>query len=257
MNFNTLDTYMRHFETNHDVIVLPGIWLVARLDGRTFTKLTKEILNFERPFDSQFRDMMVETTTYLMEAGFRVIYGYTQSDEISLLFHHDESAFGRKTRKLNSILAGEASAKFSMLANHIGVFDCRISQLPLETHVEDYFRWRQADATRNALSAHCYWLLRDEGKTARQADRELRNLSRAEKNEFLFQRGINFNDVPNWQKRGTGLYWETYEKVGHNPITDEKTLTERRRIKQDLDLPMGEDYQIFVQQRLVEGVANN
>jgi tRNA(His) 5'-end guanylyltransferase len=62
-----------------------------------------------------------------MQCGFRVIYGYTQSDEISLLFHPEENSFGRKTRKLNSILAGEASAKFSLQLGDHGSFDCRIS----------------------------------------------------------------------------------------------------------------------------------
>jgi tRNA(His) 5'-end guanylyltransferase len=37
------------------------------------------------------------------------------------------------------------------------------------------------------------------------------------KNELLFQNGINFNDVPTWQKRGTGVYWETFQKEGFNP----------------------------------------
>jgi len=36
---------------------------------------------------------MVTTVEHLMQCGFRVIYGYTQSDEISLLFHRDETAF--------------------------------------------------------------------------------------------------------------------------------------------------------------------
>ena len=44
-------------------------------------------------------------------------------------------------------------------------------------------------------------------------------MSVAEKNELLFQGGINFNDLPAWQKRGTGLYWEEYVKEGINPQT--------------------------------------
>ena len=49
------------------------------------------------------------------------VYGYTESDEISLLFHPDDNTFGRKTRKINSVLAGEASAHLSL---HLGVADC-------------------------------------------------------------------------------------------------------------------------------------
>ena len=43
----------------------------------------------------------------------RDICKYTQSDEISLMFHRDETLFDRKLRKYNSVLAGEASVSFS------------------------------------------------------------------------------------------------------------------------------------------------
>lgn len=109
MKFDELDVRMRVFETAHDHCVLPGIFIVARLDGRNFTRLTKEVHQFESPYDERFRHYMVETTAYLMTCGFQIIYGYTQSDEISLLCHRGEAAFGRKLRKYNSVLAAEAS----------------------------------------------------------------------------------------------------------------------------------------------------
>ena len=56
MKFSELDSKMRVYETAHDYCVLPGIWIVARLDGRSFTGLTKKICNFEAPYDPQFRD---------------------------------------------------------------------------------------------------------------------------------------------------------------------------------------------------------
>ena len=126
MTFDELDIRMRVFETAHNLCVLPGLFMVARLDGRSFTRLTKEVHKFAAPFDEQFRDHMVATTEHLMTCGFRVIYGYTQSDEISLLFHPDELAFERKLRKYNSVLAGEASATFSLRLGSPGAFDCRI-----------------------------------------------------------------------------------------------------------------------------------
>lgn len=242
MNFDELDAQLRVYETAHDYCVLPGIYMVARLDGRSFTRLTKEQHEFESPFDARFRDMMIATVAHLLDCGFNVLYGYTQSDEISLLFHPCEQSFSRKTRKYNSILSGEASAKFSLLLGDLGVFDCRISQLPHTDLVVDYFRWRQTDAHRNALNAHCYWTLRSQGQSVGEATAALAGLSVSDKNELLFVHGINFNDQPNWQKRGVGLYWEMYQKEGHNPITGKAVLAERRRIKQDLDLPMKDAY---------------
>jgi len=160
VKFDELDAKMRVFETAHDFCVLPKIYMVARIDGRSFTRLTKEVHEFEAPFDIRMRDLMTETTTHLMNCGFNVLFAYTQSDEISLLFHPDVNAFDRKVRKYNSILASEASAKFSLLLGDLGAFDCRVSELPTIELVCDYFRWRNEDAHRNALNAHCYWLLR-------------------------------------------------------------------------------------------------
>jgi tRNA(His) 5'-end guanylyltransferase len=250
MKFNELDRKMRVFETASDNCVLPGMYMVARIDGRNFTHLTKEVHKFDTPFDSHFRDYMIATTEHLMQCGFRVIYGYTQSDEISLLFHLYETAFERKLRKYNSILAGEASAKFSLLLGDLAAFDCRICQLPTNELVVDYFRWRNEDAHRNALNGHCFWMLRKQGKSVKEATNFLLKRSVADKNELLFQNGINFNDLPNWQKRGIGLYWEMFEKAGVNPVTNEETSARRRRIKVDFDLPMKEKYEQYISELL-------
>jgi len=247
MKFDELDEKMRVFETAHDLCVLPGLYMVARLDGRSFTRLTKEVHQFEAPFDVRFRDMMLATAEHLMVGcGFNITYAYTQSDEISLLFALDENGFQRKLRKLHSILSGEASAKFSLLLGSVAVFDCRISQLPSVTHVIDYFRWRNEDAHRNALNAHGYWLLRKQGKAVGEATAGMKGLSVAQKNELLFQNGVNFNDLPLWQKRGSGLYWEEYERPAENPITGAKVVALRRRVRQDLELPMKDDYSTFL-----------
>jgi tRNA(His) guanylyltransferase len=250
MKFDELDDKMRVFETTNDLFVLPGIYMVARLDGRSFTRLTKEVHQFKAPFDERFRDLMLDTVEHLMTSGFNTLYGYTESDEISLLFSPDENSFGRKVRKLISNLAGEASAKFSLKLGDMACFDCRISQLPTIDLVVDYFRWRNEDAHRNALNAHCYWCLRRDGLSVEKATTSLEGVSVAEKNELLFQHGINFNDLPSWQKRGIGVYWEEYDKPSENPLTGEKVTARRHRLRRDLELPMGDAYSTFMRQFL-------
>jgi tRNA(His) guanylyltransferase len=246
MQFDKLDKIMRVYETNSDLCVLPDIYMVARIDGRSFSRLTKEICRFESPYDIRFRDMMVETVKHLMQCGFRVIYAYTQSDEISLLFHRDEDSFKRKLRKYHSILAGEASAKFTCLLGQPAAFDCRICQLPDLERVVDYFRWRMADAHRNCLNSHCYWMLRKQGMDADQAAKQLLGASVADKNELLFQNGINFNDLPVWQKRGIGFYWQVVTKEGRNPQTGEIVITERQSIKVDYETPSAYCFERFL-----------
>ena len=250
MKFNELDKKMRVFETAHDHCVIPGVFIVARIDGRCFTTLTKDKHDFEVPYDVKFRDLMVETVKHLMQCGFKITYGYTQSDEISLLFDLNENTFERKERKLNSVLAGEASAKFSLMLGDLGAFDCRICQLPSKQDVIDYFRWRNGDAHRNALNAHCYWLERKKGKTPTEAAASFAKMSVADKNEYLFQQGINFNHLPNWQKRGIGVYWEQFDKEAMNPVTNERVIAHRSRLTVDLDLPMKDQYSEFIHKML-------
>jgi tRNA(His) 5'-end guanylyltransferase len=246
MKFEQLDRRMRVFETAHDHCVLPNLFMVARIDGRSFSHLTRVEHAFDAPYDERFRDCMVAALTHLMDCGFAVTYGYTQSDEISLLFRRDESLFGRKLRKYLSVLASEATSAFVLRLGAPAAFDCRISQLPTEDDVVDYFRWRNEDAHRNALNGHCYWLLRRQGASEDEATKALRGLSVADRNELLFRHGIQFNDVPAWQKRGIGAYWEEHERIAQDPRTGEEVVSTRRRVKIDYELPMKSEYDAFV-----------
>jgi tRNA(His) 5'-end guanylyltransferase len=89
--------------------------------------------------------------------------------------------------------------------------------------------------------------LRGEGATERDATETLKGATVAQKNELLFQRGLNFNDLPSWQKRGVGLYWEDFEKASIDPRNQQEVVAIRRRIRQDSELPLGADYRTLVQ----------
>jgi tRNA(His) 5'-end guanylyltransferase len=253
MKVDDLDKKLRIYETSHDLCVLPELYIVARIDGRSFSKLTKKKHKFKLPFDDLFKDYMVETTIHLMNCGFNVIYGYTESDEISLLFDFNETTFSRKHQKFTSILAGEASAKFSTLIGSVASFDCRLSELPNQQLVVDYFRWRNEDAHRNALNAYCYWKLREDNYSKQEATKKIEKASTADKNELLFTYGINFNNIPKWQKRGIGLFWTEIEKEVYNPKTKEKSIASRRQLQIDFELPMKDEYDAFI----LEIIKNN
>ena len=250
MNFDELDKKMRVYEQSLDQVILPETYMVARLDGRGFTRLTKEICKFEAPFDERFRDLMINTVEALMDCGFRIAYGFTESDEISLLFVPGDETFGRKVRKYNSTLAGEASAAFSLALGRVATFDCRIVPLPNAEKVRDYFLWRQEDAHRNSLNSYCYWTLRKEGKSVQEATAMLEGQSVSFKNELLFSKGINFDKLPSWQKRGIGIWREQYKKEGFNPIKKEKEIAVRNRLKVEYELPLGAAYGDLIEEFL-------
>lgn len=247
MNRNDFEERMRSREYFHTLRLLPGAWVILRVDGHGFSRLTEN--RYEKPFDLGFHGVMVQTAQALIEQ-LGGLYAYTESDEISLLLPRDWELFDRELEKSISLSAGLASATFSLASGAAAHFDSRAWLGTTDANVIDYFLWRQADATRCALNGWCYWTLRKAGQSVAQATAALENQSTAFKNELLFQTGINFNEVPAWQRRGTGLYWETYEKEGYNPKRNQKVVARRRRVKRDEELAIKEEYSRFIQQLL-------
>ena len=188
--------------------------VVARMDGRGFSKWTKGLA---RPYDEDLSAAMIAVTRRLVEeTGARI--GYTQSDEITLVFLVEDikqsMMFDGKTQKLCSILASMTTALFiteclsragteiaerAMQAPH---FDARIFQVPTQTEAANAVLWREKDACKNAVSmaARSFY-----------PHGELQGKSAAEMQEMIFAKGMNFNDYPASFKRGTFLQMRSSE----------------------------------------------
>lgn len=135
----------------------PMLPIYARIDGRSFSVFTR---GMERPFDARMTAAMVETTKYLVNKTNARI-GYTQSDEISLVWLADapesDVIFSGKLQKMVSVLASMTAAKFATVipaeyADRLPHFDCRVFQLPSKDEAANAFLWRAMDARKNAIS---------------------------------------------------------------------------------------------------------
>lgn len=184
---------------------LPGLPVYARIDGRCFSAFTR---GMRRPYDERMCLAMAETSRRLVELTHALI-GYTQSDEVSLVFQSDERTpqsgyfFDGKTMKMASVLASLATALFTRevyagdfdgFEARLPHFDCRVLQLPSREEAANMLLWRELDATKNAVSAAARSVF---------SHRELQGIGASGMQEMLFQRGINFNDYPAFFKRGT------------------------------------------------------
>jgi tRNA(His) 5'-end guanylyltransferase len=154
MKPSAFDAKMRALEYFHDLRLLPGAWVVLRVDGRGFSRFTAE--RFDKPFDERFHNFMVQTAQALLEE-LGGIYAYTESDEISVLFRPEWDLFDRELEKVVSLSAGLASATFTHACGAPVMFDSRAWLGARAGLVIDYFRWRQADATRCALNG--WWVV--------------------------------------------------------------------------------------------------
>ena len=131
--------------------------IYARIDGRSFSKFTRD---FERPFDDRMSSAMIDTMKELVDKTHARL-GYTQSDEINLVFLSDnpesDTIFNGRPQKLVSVLASLATALFhdailQPWKDRLPHFDCRVCQLPSKAEAANMFLWRWKDATKNAIS---------------------------------------------------------------------------------------------------------
>lgn len=240
---------MKQYEAHEcDRRFMNGLPLYARIDGRGFSKFTKHM---QRPFDTCMMNAMVETTKCLVEQTHACV-AYHQSDEISIIWKSQPNAqpwFDGKVTKMTSVLAGLATSAFVkalfdywpqdealQLMHKLPHFDARVIALPSETEAANMMLWRNLDATKNAISmaAHHYY-----------SHNQLQNKSGAEKQEMLFEKGINFNSYPPSFKRGTFVRKRLVEKpldlqtwaaipLAHRPPLDQALM---RSECQAYDLP--------------------
>ena len=242
MDNDEFEAKMRLGEYYHNLKIFPWAWPVIRVDGRSFSKFTEKM---NKPFDPEFHDAMTGVAQKLL-VDLNGLYAYTESDEISILLSKDTDLFDREVEKLVSVSAALAAS--TLTTYYRGeyepcAFDSRIWIGPSEPFVVDYFRWRAADAQRCALNSYSYWTLRQkENLNEHRASKVLEGQGVPFKTELLLKHGVDFNAVPSWHRRGIGLYWEPYKKEGYNPITKETVLADRRRVKVDEDLPVGDEY---------------
>jgi tRNA(His) 5'-end guanylyltransferase len=63
----------------------------------------------------------------------------------------------------------------------------------------------------------------------------------------VFETSHDLCVLPNWQKRGIGIYWKKYEKQGFNPIACKAETAIRNRLNVDMDLQMKDQYSAFIE----------
>ena len=211
----------KSFESRYEQTAMPGLPLLARLDGRAFHTFTRGL---KRPYDAGMSCSMIETTRFLVDK-LHARVGYTQSDEITLAWSSSAIPspypFNGRLQKLSSVLAGMASARFCQLvvehlpskARETPHFDCRVWQVPSLQDAADVFVWREDDATKNSITM---------AASAHYSHAELHGKHSGDKHELLHAKGVNWNDYPAFFKRGSYLQRRTYEL--------ELTEDERQRI---------------------------
>ena len=205
MKNDSLGDRMKRYEIVTQQVLMKRTYTVIRVDGKAFHTYTKGL---ERPFDDKLMSDMDETAKFLCQNIQNAKMAFVQSDEISIVLTdfdelETESWYDNNLQKIVSVSASMATAKFLMLRPYkLVFFDSRVWQLPTRTETINYLIWRQQDTTRNSISSVAQSLY---------PHKELLNKSSDQKQEMIFQKGINWNDYAARYKRGRVIVKETVE----------------------------------------------
>ena len=208
--------------------------VAMRIDGKAFHTFTRGL---KKPFDMILVKSMQDTMKYLCENIQGCVFGYTQSDEITLILIDyqkltSDAWFDYQVQKMCSVAASMATLAFdrAFIRNAIdyttkhlirpssslhameedkyrarlntcidsgAMFDCRAFNIPKE-EVTNLIYWRQLDATRNSIEMVGH---------ANFSPNQLHRKSCSDIQDMLMnEKGINWNDFPVELKRGSACY---------------------------------------------------
>lgn len=216
-----------YYEQVSKTTLLRRMPVAIRIDGKAFHTFTR---GFEKPFDTLLVNVMQQTTKKLCENIQNCVFGYTQSDEITLILvdYKDINTaawFNYEVQKLCSISASMATLYFNKFfkqsveefdinsiikekevdnykllnsykraLNTGAMFDSRCFNIPKE-EVCNLIYWRQLDATRNSIQMV---------GQANFSHKELQGLTCNKiQDKLLTEKDINWNNYPTYLKRGT------------------------------------------------------
>ena len=258
-----LGTRMKNYEQRNRYYLQRRMPVIIRLDMRSGHSFCK---GFQRPFDEVFIKSMQDTAKYLCENVMGAKLSYQQSDEISLVLVdyeklNSEAFFDYRIDKLCSITASMATMAFNKsFRDNVenlyyntkvamtdeeerkwyslyekkfdkAMFDARCFNIPKE-EVTNCIYWRQLDATRNSIQML---------GQANFSHKELQNKSCSDIQDMLMlQKGINWNDLEIYKKRGSCCIKKSIKYVDDNlqQIDNELGVTYRNEWVIDSDIPI-------------------
>lgn len=217
---------MKRYEAIPQISLMRRTPVAIRIDGKAFHTFTKHL---NKPWDNIFQKSMQETMKYLCQNIQNCVFGYQQSDEITLILTDYETLttdawFGYEVQKLCSISASMATLKFNQAfadnaskwcddfweawnrskeeADYFNtlnecvrkgaMFDARCFNIPKE-EVTNLVYWRQVDAVRNSIQSmgQAYF-----------SHKQLMNKNTKEVRQMLEDNGTLWEDRPVAEKRG-------------------------------------------------------
>lgn len=221
---------------------------VIRLDMRAGHSFTK---GFARPFDDIFSECMIFATKRLCEEIPGAVFGYTQSDEISIVMNdiskngNSNCMFDGNISKIISISASICTIEFNKKYLELTAdkpadsvykkrawtaqFDSRVFCLPNVQEVHNYVLFRQQDATKNSIQSVGRAYFSQKELNGKNSD-EIQDM-------LMIKKGVNWNNIQTKYKRGCIVVKEAKEKETFVPYLGE-TVKAMRSSWEEKEIPI-------------------
>lgn len=258
MQNDNLTSTIKQYEKAYENRIEYEKYLLVRIDGHKFSKFTKK---FNKPYDYLLSVAMENTTKDLVDK-FGASLGFTQSDEITLVFPPsfiekdgeiiNNQIFGGRTQKMASLISAYTSTRFNywletefkfnvyskiefceeksnteynaMVMRNFGTayFDARVFGVPTKEDAFLTVMWRYLDTIKNSKSMFAQ---------AYCSHKSLLNKSGNEQIALcLSQTGNDWYTVDKRYRFGIFVKKEKYLKPVDNDFSEDNDLVERSRI---------------------------
>lgn len=239
------DRMKEFYENRAKTSLVRRMPVIIRLDGKAFHTFTK---GFVKPFDKRLMETMQETTLELCKSIQGCVFGYTQSDEITLILVDynaiDVSAwYDYETQKMCSVAASMATLYFNRIFKrkviefvneHAKVInDPKTYGEELSNSVNELLKAYNNSIELGAFfDARCFnvpindvcncvlWRQKDATRNSINSlgqawfkHKELHNKNTNQVQDMLFTKfGINWNNLSTVEKRGTAIVKDKDDK---------------------------------------------
>ena len=206
-----LQRSLERFETYNDGFILPDTRLVIRLDAHRLGDWS-HVASGEYPCGPELTKAFHATAKALLTSSFRVVFAYAHGDEISLYIDPTENSNPLRRSKLISAFASAAALHFRDATGLSALFDARLSELPSEDRVVEYFMWQRRYCFRNALTISLRRALAAAGLSPEDVERRLHGLPESARIEALTEAGVSLDRISNTTRRGALFSWRETSK---------------------------------------------
>lgn len=279
----SLGDRMKRYEDQYRVYLKKKTAVIIRLDGKAFHSFSRGMV---RPFDDVLMSSMQETMLYLCSHIQNCVFGYTQSDEITLVLLDDKNEktdpwFGNNLQKIASVSASMATMQFNKVferkASLVG-YDCatdieiygscdqetdKLAKVYAKAadkgalfdsrafqlpkfEIVNNLIWRQQDAIRNSIQMVGF----SQFGTAEMYKKNTRDVR-----EMLLEKGIDWENFTTSQKRGTCCYKVESQEVipdRTSPNPDDTITVTRKKWVIDNETP-----EFVTNKKFIEDIINS